>query len=206
MGSPKKKRLFKPASGPAAPSSGGFPVALSFSDDGTSERHTGFWFLCIDLYVFVQFLFTMLPMASNSMGLTFPIFDHCLCFGRVSMICLLTLLSPLVTPSLRSLRHLQAKRFCSIFFLWSCWPKRSTKMTTTSNVAGLAHTSLFLALLHASSHKNIYICLYWQPCVAIDSLTFIGMMVNHQAHKKMSQDQMVRWTYPIRHEQMIQHV
>ena len=37
MGSPKKKGLFKkPSSRPAAPSGGGFPVALSFSDDGMS--------------------------------------------------------------------------------------------------------------------------------------------------------------------------
>lgn len=36
-GSPKKKGLFKkPSSRPAAPSGGGFPVALSFTDDGTS--------------------------------------------------------------------------------------------------------------------------------------------------------------------------
>ncbi len=39
MGSPKKKGLFKkPSSRTAVPSGVGFPVALSFSDDGMSTH------------------------------------------------------------------------------------------------------------------------------------------------------------------------
>lgn len=134
MGSPKKKGLFKkPSSHPAAPSGGGFPVALSFSDDGTSFHF--FLSLCADVDVFVafvKFLFTMLPMASNSMGQDCPNFDRCLCFGRVSMICLPMPLSPSVTRSLRSLRRTRlqpTQPSCSMFFLSCCWPKRSTMKT-----------------------------------------------------------------------------
>jgi hypothetical protein len=49
VGSPKKRGLFtKPSSRTAAPSGGGFPVALSFSDNGES---TPFFLLCVDLDV-----------------------------------------------------------------------------------------------------------------------------------------------------------